>query len=104
LKWQNNVGSVVVMRKDKKLLLPEHVTVLAEYCQFHHADLFQQQMEGNMSKGDVLKHVTQDKFVVYCEAWKAQQSRRRGKTRYLPPTSRPERKGYGLRYVFCVSG
>ena len=30
--WQNNVGSVVVVRKDKKPLLPLHMEALARYC------------------------------------------------------------------------
>jgi hypothetical protein len=31
-RWQNNVGSVLIVRQDKKPLLPEHGAALAEYC------------------------------------------------------------------------
>lgn len=33
-KWQNSVGSVVVVRQDKKPLLPIHVEALCKYCHF----------------------------------------------------------------------
>jgi hypothetical protein len=32
MKWQNNVGSVIVVRKDRKPLLPLHMEALARYC------------------------------------------------------------------------
>jgi hypothetical protein len=31
LEWQNDVGAVMVVRQDKKPLLPDHVAALVEY-------------------------------------------------------------------------
>lgn len=34
MSWQNDVGNVLVVRQDKKPLLPVHVETLANYCRF----------------------------------------------------------------------
>jgi hypothetical protein len=48
MKWQNSLGAVVVMRKDKKPLLPEHVEALAEF-QHRLIASFQEQTESSFS-------------------------------------------------------
>jgi hypothetical protein len=84
MEWQNKVGSVVIMRKDKKLLLPEDVAALAEYYQFHLNDLFQEQGKDNISEDDELEEISKDKFVEYFEAWKIRQSEKK-KQDYVSP-------------------
>jgi hypothetical protein len=72
-KWQNVVGSIIVARKDKKPLLPEHADALAEFCQVHLNHLFQKQTERNWKPKHVLKEIRKDKFLKYYNTWKALQ-------------------------------
>jgi hypothetical protein len=69
--WQNLVGAVVVMRKDKKKLSPEHVDALVEYHQHHLMNFFEQEAESSSSdekfgmKRDrawVMRQITKEKF------------------------------------------
>lgn len=43
--WQSQVGSVLVVRKDKKDISREQVYALAEFFQFHVSDEFEEAME-----------------------------------------------------------
>jgi len=80
--WQNSVGAVMVVRQDKKPLLPDHVAVLAEYCQFHLSPIFEAQSESErcddkslrLGKDHVLKEITKEKFEEYFQAWKTRQA------------------------------
>jgi hypothetical protein len=75
LEWQDKVGSVIVMRKDKKPLLPGQVAALVEYCQVRLPGLFQEQKEHKTRDNDVLKEISKDKFVEYYNVWQARQSK-----------------------------
>ena len=73
-KWQNDVGSVIVARKDRKPLLPEHAEALAEFCQFHLNHFYEEQTEQNLKPKHVLKEIKKDKFLKYYDSWKARQT------------------------------
>jgi hypothetical protein len=77
MKWQNRVGSVIIARKDKKPLLPEHAEVLADFCQHHLARKFGECVEGEhgvpesipgLGKDHVLNETTNAKFLEYYNA------------------------------------
>ncbi|KAL1795214.1 hypothetical protein ACET3X_007030 [Alternaria dauci] len=74
LKWQNSVGSVVVMRKDKKELFPEHVHALVEYHQHHLMRFFEEASELHRDKKWVMKQITKEKFQEYYLAWTLRQA------------------------------
>ena len=81
--WQTSVGAVVVVRKDKKKLLPEHVHALVEYHQHHLMRFFAEESQGIHSDGQpslkrdkewVMKQINKEKFQEYYVAWKLRQS------------------------------
>ncbi|KAF1830653.1 hypothetical protein BDW02DRAFT_92701 [Decorospora gaudefroyi] len=81
-KWQNDVGSVIIVRKDKKHLLPEHAEALADFCQNYLLEIFGEQKESEcgvsgstpgLGKEYVLEKIAKEKFLEYYEAWKARQ-------------------------------
>ncbi|KAF8451736.1 hypothetical protein BDZ91DRAFT_750227 [Kalaharituber pfeilii] len=45
LYWQNEVGNVILVRKDGKRLLQEHAEAICDYCQFYIGPLFEEWME-----------------------------------------------------------
>ncbi|KAA8623294.1 zinc finger mynd-type protein [Pyrenophora tritici-repentis] len=68
--WQNNVGSVIVVRKDRKPLLPLHMEALAKYCREEVISLFAHSNgsyhpEQPMKKGHVLSIICRPMFVIY---------------------------------------
>lgn len=72
--WQDDVGSVVIMRKDKKRLVPEHVHALADYHQHRLMDFFEAEEESSSldvkpefrrDKAWVMEQITKDKFQKY---------------------------------------
>ncbi|KAH7345881.1 hypothetical protein BKA66DRAFT_433916, partial [Pyrenochaeta sp. MPI-SDFR-AT-0127] len=73
LNWQNAVGSVILVREDKKPLLPEHAECLAEFCQFHLGNLFQQELERKISKKRIHNEIKKGSFVKNYHVWKARQ-------------------------------
>ncbi|KAI4678566.1 hypothetical protein J4E81_010661 [Alternaria sp. BMP 2799] len=83
LEWQDSVCSVVVMRKDKKALLPEHVDALVEYHQKYLMEFFQHESETTyggtedevqQGKARIMNEITKDKFEEYYVAWKSKQT------------------------------
>ncbi|KAF2133075.1 hypothetical protein P153DRAFT_284244, partial [Dothidotthia symphoricarpi CBS 119687] len=86
MKWQNSVGSVLLMRQDKKTLLPEHAAALSDYCQFHLTDLFQRQIDGEIgiNAARILREITEEKFKTYYETWKEDQDDEEKRTQISP--------------------
>jgi hypothetical protein len=83
MKWQNDVGSVIIARQDKKPLLPEHAEALADFCQEHVTPMIEAQNESEwgapgsvpgLRKDDILKEITKEKFLMYYASWKAGQT------------------------------
>jgi hypothetical protein len=70
--WQEYPDTVVLMHKDKKPLLREHVAALPHFCGRYLASKSQPQMAPGscLGKGYVLKEVTKEKFEEYSEKWK----------------------------------
>lgn len=69
LQWQNHVGSVLVVRQDKKPLHPLHVEALCKYCRYDIAPLFAHSMgdyapEQPMEKEAVLAMICRPTFVI----------------------------------------
>ncbi|KAF2878598.1 hypothetical protein BDV95DRAFT_479395, partial [Massariosphaeria phaeospora] len=71
MEWQDSVGAVIVARKDKQPLLPEHVAALADWCQFKLIHDFQEQNEADLSGHVVLPKITKAEFEKHYSAWKA---------------------------------
>jgi hypothetical protein len=71
--WNSPVGTAVVLRKDKKPILPEHVAALAEWCEFELIPAFIAQVERGLEKDFVLDMITMAKFKAYYGVWKARQ-------------------------------
>ena len=69
MEWQSWVGSVIVVRQDKKPLLPEHVETLCDFCQSYLQPLFEEALEGSLDKKSVLDQITQDGFQKYWEQY-----------------------------------
>jgi hypothetical protein len=70
LPWQNEVGSAIVVRKDKKPLLPLHMEALAGYCRKEIRPLLAHSIgdydpEEPIMKDDVLKIICRPMFVIY---------------------------------------
>ena len=69
--WWNSVGSVLVVREDKKPLAPLHVEGLCRYCSqelhpyFQHAAGEFEPKEEGMSKDQVLAMISRPSFVIY---------------------------------------
>lgn len=70
LQWQNDVGSVLVMRQDKKPILPLHVEALSTYCQYE-ARAFLAHSIGEyapeipMTKEAALGMITRPSFIIH---------------------------------------
>lgn len=77
MQWQNNVGSVLVVRADGKDLSPHHCEVLCSFCQFKMQPLFEDSIEADMdseqpmSKDAVLQQMTKEKFERYFTQYRA---------------------------------
>lgn len=70
MQWQNNVGSIIVVRQDKKALLPLHVEALCDYCRYEIRPLLAHSMgeyapEEPMRKDAVLAMICRPTFVIY---------------------------------------
>ena len=70
MRWQSDVGSVVVVRKDKKLLLPMHMEALARYCRYDVQPILAHSIgdyhpEEPIKKEDVLRIICRPMFVIY---------------------------------------
>lgn len=68
--WQNNVGSTVVVRQDKKPLSPLHVEALCKYCRYEIRPLLAHSIgeyspEKPMSKDAVLAMICRPTFVIH---------------------------------------
>lgn len=72
--WQENAGSVVVVRQDKKPLLSDQVAALARFCQYHLSPTFQLRWESSYGKEYVLNEITKEKFKVYFEDFEMSQA------------------------------
>ena len=70
MQWQNEVGSVIVVRNDKKPLLPMHMEALVRYCRYEIQPLLAHSIgeyhpEVPMKKKDVLRMICRPTFVIY---------------------------------------
>ena len=68
--WQNRVGSVLVVRKDRKPLLPLHMEAISRYCQFEIAPFFEHSQGGYapeepMGKDAVLAAISRASFIIF---------------------------------------
>ncbi|EOD51178.1 putative zinc finger mynd-type protein [Neofusicoccum parvum UCRNP2] len=75
MRWQSKVGSVLVVRQDRKPLLPLHAEALSKYCQFHASRLFAHSMgefepEKPMTRDEVHATIKRPMFVVYYEKFR----------------------------------
>ena len=70
MQWQKNVGSTLVVRQNKKPLLPLHVKALCKYCRYEIRPLFghsqgEYASEKSMKKDAVLVMICRPTFVIY---------------------------------------
>lgn len=70
MQWQNSVGSTIVVRQDKKPLLPLHVEALCKYCRYEIRPLFGHSQgeyapEEPMKKDAVLAMICRPTFVIH---------------------------------------
>lgn len=96
-RWTWNIGSVIVVRKDKLPLYPEHVQALFRFCHYKLHPMFQMEMgvfgrnmterdvhtclnemgdfgtRKNITKEDVLGEITKAKFSSYYNNWASRQ-------------------------------
>jgi hypothetical protein len=69
-RWQNSVGSIIVVRQDKKPLSPLHVEALSKYCRYEIRPLLahcigEYHPEEPMSKDAVLAMICRPTFFIY---------------------------------------
>ncbi|MCJ1354843.1 MAG: hypothetical protein MMC33_004833 [Icmadophila ericetorum] len=60
--WQSYVGSVLVVRDDKKDLTPEQLEVMCDFCDTKMANMFESALEGGMSRQKVMAALTKKSF------------------------------------------
>lgn len=70
LPWQNDVGSTIVVRKDRRPLLPLHMEALARYCQYEVQPPMGHSSgecypEEPMKREDVLTMICRPMFIIY---------------------------------------
>ena len=68
LKWQNDVGSVLVVRNDDQDVSVQQVEALCHFCQFKMQPLFENALGGGlveMSRAEVLGYLTPEGFAEY---------------------------------------
>lgn len=70
MRWQNDVGSVLVVRQDLKPLVPEHIDALCDYCQSTLQPKFEIALEGGRSKEHVMRFITKAKFGEHFELYR----------------------------------
>lgn len=77
--WQSPAGSVIVVREDRKPILPQHIEALCHFCQYVLQPLFEDSMgsgmhpESPMKKSEVLQMMTRrrfENFYIGYENWK----------------------------------
>jgi hypothetical protein len=74
LKWQQDIGSVIVVRKDSKKITPRQVEALCNYCRYKMQPLFEDSLGGGLverTKAEVLSHLTKPKFADFFEKYRA---------------------------------
>ncbi|KAL9607222.1 MAG: hypothetical protein Q9167_007844 [Letrouitia subvulpina] len=69
-RWLNDVGTIIVVRQDKKPLSPLHVEALCKYCQYEINPLFSHSeetyaLEESMSKDAVLAMICRPTFIIH---------------------------------------
>ncbi|KAF1992673.1 hypothetical protein P154DRAFT_504571 [Amniculicola lignicola CBS 123094] len=84
MQWQNEVGSIIVARKDKKPLLPEHTEALCEFSPFRLSNFFQYQLEADSPVDDVLREIIKPRFQEYYDRWKAKQANEEKRNQVSP--------------------
>lgn len=72
--WIDDVGSAIVVRKDKQPLQPEHVEALCSWCRHKLLPMFHRAQEWHdgpdvLSKKYVLDQVSSARFADYYDAW-----------------------------------
>ena len=76
--WRTHVGSVVVVRNDKKPLLLGHAAALVHFCWDHLTDKFQanweRSLDGENDDNDVLQEIAEDKFKEHFQGWQSEQT------------------------------
>ncbi|KAF2656369.1 hypothetical protein K491DRAFT_678130 [Lophiostoma macrostomum CBS 122681] len=79
-------GTVLVARKDKKPLLPDHLLALTDYCQRHLADIYWKNIadnpDGEYDPKKILQEITREQFEKHWHVWKGKQEDK--KKRELP--------------------
>jgi MYND finger len=73
-KWQENFGTVIVVREDRKKITPRQVEALCCYCHYKMQPLFQDSYGGGLverTKAEVLSHLTKAKFADFFEEHRA---------------------------------
>ncbi len=75
--WQTELGSVMVMRKDLKTLLPEHVHAISDYV----LEYVEMVRSRNLSPEQGLKEISKGKFAKFWKEW----SVKRGNTGLISP-------------------
>jgi hypothetical protein len=73
-KWQENFGTVIVVREDRKKITPRQVEALCYYCHYKMQPLFEDSFGGGLverTKAEVLSHLTKAKFAEFFEEHRA---------------------------------
>ncbi|KAK6538194.1 hypothetical protein TWF694_011076 [Orbilia ellipsospora] len=72
MRWQRHVGSVLVVRQDKKPLTRLHMEILTSYCRFYCQPLFAHSIGEDyprplkpMSKYEVLRRISRESFLLH---------------------------------------
>ena len=77
--WQGNVGTVTVVREDKKPLDRNHLKVLTNFCQYYvqpRLTLFIEDMENLEKKRIVDEQLTRSAFEEYFQKYRANMIRK----------------------------
>lgn len=77
LQWQDDVGSVLLVRKDGKDLTPHQVEALCCYCQFEFSPAYEEASETDFeytTKDDLRKLLTWESFAKFFENFKKEKA------------------------------
>ncbi|KAI9787400.1 MAG: hypothetical protein M1816_007533 [Peltula sp. TS41687] len=73
--WQNNVGSVLVVRQDGKDLTIQHVDALCEFCRFRMQPIFEASIEGKKTKEEIMSCLSREKFEKFWSGYREENMR-----------------------------
>ncbi|MCJ1401603.1 hypothetical protein MMC11_004819 [Xylographa trunciseda] len=72
--WQSHIGSVLVVRQDKKDLTPQQAEALCDFCYDYMQSKFEASLEGEMTRDRVMGFMTKQSFAKFFQNYQKEQT------------------------------